>query len=123
MKCASCDFESDNASAVYGHAGSKHAKPLKPIRNGTTAGYQAELRRGITPCRTCRKAWRIYYQRKRGIGSMAGRRLRRMRALKRDGGRSILRAYKVAARRRRMGTVTSGEKWTKAAREIIRGEK
>ena len=115
---------SENPSAVWGHAGSKHKKPLKPIRHGTTAGYQAELRRGMTPCRTCRKAWRMYYQRRNGTGSLVGRRLRRMRALKKDGGRSTLRAIRIAARRRQMvGTVTSGEKWTKQAREILRGDK
>lgn len=123
VKCASCEFESDNASAVYGHAGAKHARPLRPIRHGTTAGYQAELRRGLTPCRACRRAWRMYYQRRNGTGSMAGRRLRKMRALKKDGGRSTLRAIRVAARRRRMGAVvTSGQRLTKYARATMRGE-
>lgn len=37
-----------------------------PIRHGTIGGYQAELRRGLKTCVTCKKAWRMYWQKKNG---------------------------------------------------------
>lgn len=117
MKCASCDFESDSPSSVWGHAGAKHVRVPKPIKHGTIAGYQMELRRGEQTCYACRRAWRLYYQRKYGVGSLAARKARKVRARKKDGGRSVLRAIRLRAYKKRYGTCMSGWKWAHNIRD------
>lgn len=64
--CGVCDYESMSEQAVWGHIGAKHRKGLKPIRHGSTNGYQAERRRGMPTCPACRAAWSAYYRAKRG---------------------------------------------------------
>lgn len=38
----------------------------KPCKHGTIGGYMCHRRRKEEPCSSCKRAWRQYYQKKRG---------------------------------------------------------
>lgn len=38
----------------------------KPCKHGTPGGYMCHRRRGEEACATCKRAWRMYYQKLRG---------------------------------------------------------
>lgn len=65
MNCPTCGKEFESEARLNGHIGGAH-RALKPVKHGTVAGYLAERRRGLQTCRSCRRAWRIYYQRRNG---------------------------------------------------------
>lgn len=59
--CQLCDYTGTEVQ-VTGHIGGKHVRRVRPIKHGTTAGYQVELRRKLPTCPACRAAWRRYYR-------------------------------------------------------------
>lgn len=69
FECEICEEQYETEQALWGHIGGKHwSRQKRKPQHGTPAGYLRHNREKSEVCTPCKKAWRIYYQKRRTGG-------------------------------------------------------